>query len=283
LANNIFLVYSTPKAPEREAEYHIWYNHSFLQQVLRERGFLAATRFKLSHVQMDWFPPMTETPHWPYGKDAYLTLYEIDPAEDPRVVFESLAANEKYRQSRDPDADPITWGPQWFYEAITERETKVWLEPRDEHRQGEERPNALFIVPTSPVSPEVEPDYDKWYMTQMNIREPGIVAGTRYKLSAVQCKLDARAPAPRGEWPFGQHSHLMLYELDDIVRAQAALRDRREQGLAAAAARGADAPPPSRNSWMKPWGPLRRADEHIVYEPISYRVTSIWIRDPREI
>ena len=279
MTHNLLLVFASPAEPEREDEFNFWYNTYNLQQVLRVPGVLAGTRYRLSHAQMDWFPPMTITPQWPYGKDSYVCLFEIDIGVSPSELFKALKDDEPARQTHSPDDDPAQFGLQLFYEATTERETQVWLEPGVPEPVGPEdhRPPPIFIVPTTPVSPEMEGEYSKWYVTQMNIRMPGIVAGTRYKLSTVQGMADSRGMVLEGAWPYGQHSHLMIYELSDTLTAANALRARTERARVAAGSGG------GRYSWMAPWGPMRKADEHLVYEPVTNRVRRSWIRDPRAI
>jgi hypothetical protein len=270
--NHILWVESRPKSPEREDEFNVWHNHFQLQQVLKTPGIVAATRYRLSHLQMEWFPPSAITPAWPYGKQfTYLTLFEFDAVADPARVFAHLRDGETSRLSHDPDNDPVEWGEQWFYEAFTEREVSVWQRPEGpapERPDG--HPNHIFVVPISPLSPEVEDDFNRWYIAQGNIRRHGIAAGTRYRLSGTQGSIDSRAPAPSGEWPFGQHSYLMIYELYDAV---AAYNDLRAGVFGPRPADGA-----GRNSWQAPWGSLRRVDEHIVYEPVTHRVTPAWIK-----
>jgi hypothetical protein len=226
--NNILWVTSNPKSPERDDEYNTWYNNVHLFQILKVPGFVAATRYKISSLQMEWFPPAASTPEWPFGKDRYLTIYEIDPATDPRDLFSALRATEKQRYTLDPENEPVAWGEQWFYEAFTEREPSVWLRPEG---PAPEKPNGepfhIFIVPISPLSPELEEDFNKFYIAQGNIRRRGISAGIRYKLSRTQGTIDSRASAPAGEWPFGQHSYLMIYELYDALAAHEALRPAR--------------------------------------------------------
>jgi hypothetical protein len=269
MPNHILWVTSKPKTPEREAEYHNWYNQFHLFQVLNTPGVVAATRYKLSHLQMEWFPPAATFKTWPYGKEhVFVCVYEFDQAADSREVFAALAKSEPDRRSKDPHNDPVDWGEQWFYEAYTEREVSVWLRPGGPSpSKPDGEPNHMFIVPISPISPEVEADFNKYYISQMNVRRPGIAAGIRYKLSRSQGTIDSRIPVAGGDYPFGQHSYLMIYELYDPLLAHHELKPRPRPAGGAGGA-----------SWSAPWGQLRRVDEHIVYEPITYRVTPLLVK-----
>jgi len=271
MPNHILLVYANPKSPDREEEFNTWFNNYFIQQVLRVPGMLAATRYKLARLQMDWFTPMTDVKEWPHGKDTYLTIFEIDSASDPAALFTALRDSAEQRRTRDPDNDPVAWGGQWFYEAFTEREPSVWLRPGGgaPSKPGGE-PNHIFVVPISPLSEEAEEDFNNWYITQGNVRRAGIAAGTRWRLSRTQGTLDSRAPAAGGGWPYGQHTYFMIYELYDPIAAY------NDLGASVRAPRPpAGSQPAGRFSWIAPWGSLRRVDEHLVYEPVTYRVESI--------
>ena len=266
--NHLLLVYANPKSPEREDEFNAWWNNYFLQQVLCVPGFVAATRYKLARLQMDWFPPMTEKPQWPHGKDTYLTVFEIDPSADLAHVFEQLRATELNRITRDPENDPVAWGPQLLYEPFTVREPSVWPRPggpAPERPDGV--PNHIFVVPISPLSADLEDDFNAWYITQGNVRRNGIAAGTRWRLSRTQGVIDSRAPRLQGEYPFGQHLYVMIYELYDAIAAY------NDLGASVRVPRPAGAQGGGRFTWMMPWGGLRRVDEHLVYEPVTYRVT----------
>lgn len=269
MTNNLLWVASRPRAPEREEEFNVWHNHFHLQQVLRTPGIVAATRYKLSHLQMEWFPPAADIPQWPYGKRfTYVTLFEVDPAVHADQVFVDLRDRQQARSTRDPAKDPVEWGEQWFYEAFSEREASVWPQRQPPPRDGS-RANFIFVVPISPLSPELEDDFNRWYISQGNIRRPGFAAGTRYKLSRHQGSIDSRAPVPSGEWPFGQHTYLMVYELQDPLRAYNDLR-----ASVMAPRSGGD-----RYTWLAPWGSLRRVDEHLVYEPVTARTLPAWLKD----
>jgi hypothetical protein len=265
MPNNLLLVHCNPKSPERDEELNSWFNNFHLQQVLKSPGIVAATRYRVSRVQMEWMIPMSRVPEWPYGKHVYLSVYEIERNADPAALFQGLRASEGERQTRDPDGDPVEWGPQLFYEAITEKETSVWLKPAGSKHTGDE-PMAIWVVYSTPL-PGAEAENDNWYLAQGNLRSPGFHSMLRYKLSAAQGTIDSRAPAVESEWPFGQEVNLAIWELDDPLTA--ANSRRRSQGQAV---------PGPRFSWMPPLNTLRRGGEHIIYEPVTNRVTPIWIK-----
>jgi len=266
MPNNILLVTSRPKSPEGDGEYNSWHNNFHIQQMLKLPGFVAATRYRLSHRQMDWFPPAAVTPQYPYGKTyQYLTIYEIDASPAIDEVSSSLQANPQ------GSADgPVEWGEQWLFEAFTRRETTVWLRPEGlEPSKLDHAPNDIFVVPISPLKPELDEDFNRWYIAQANIRRPGFAAGTRYRVSSTQ------PAAPRNVKPdstFGEHTYLMIYELYDPLAAYHDLRSSVERaGLRSGEGGG-------RYSWQMPWALLRKVDEHILYQPVTNRVTPIWLK-----
>ena len=271
MPNHILWVESRPVTAEREDEYNLWYNHFHLHQVLALPGFVAATRYKLSHIQTEWYPPAQNFPAWPYGKEfTHLAIFEIDKHADPQAILEALEAGESTRQSADPENDPVAWGPQWFYESFTEREGPIALKP-DGAIQAKPNgdPNHLFVVPISPVTAEADVEFNRWYMTQVNVRRPGIASSTRYKLSRLQGRIDSRAPEPEGEWPYGQHWYRTIYDMYEPQTAYDNLK------ASLPPPQPADSPPrPRRYSWMAPWP--RLSDEHLIYEPVTYRVTPLW-------
>jgi hypothetical protein len=266
MPNNVLLVSCNPKSAEREEEFNAWFNNFHLQQVLKAPGIVAATRYKVSHVQMEWMIPMAKAPQWPYGKHVYLNIYEIEPRVDAAAVFQALRDAEDQRQTRDPANDPVEWGPQLFYEAITEKETSVWLKPASSKRVSD-APMAIWVVYSTP-QPGAEAENNNWYLAQGNLRGAGFESMLRYKLSRTQGVVDSRAPNSAGEWPFGEEENLAIWELDDPLAAVNSRR--RSQGQAI---------PGPRFTWMPPINTLRRGGEHIIYEPVTNRVTPIWIKD----
>jgi len=268
-SNNILFVYSNPKSPERDEEYNTWFNHFHLQQILKVPGFLAATRYKLSHTQLEWMPPMGQNPAWPHERDRYLSIYEIDRAADPRDLFRALRDTERERVSKDPANDPVEWGGQWFFEAFTHPETSIAFKPPST-RPADAGPCPIWVVTSSPAADEVEDENNRWYTTQVNLRYPGFKSVARFKLSRTQGTIDPRAPQPQGEWPYGRHSYLALWEFDDLIQGTYYRRRAQETGTAM-----------SRYAWTPPLNRLRRADDHIIYDPVTTRVTPIWPR-PRE-
>jgi hypothetical protein len=272
MTNNVWLVYSNPVSPDREEEYNLWYNDFHLRQMLKLPGFVAATRYRISRVQTEWYPPMVNQPEWPYGKDRYLAIYEIDRALDPAEVLATVRDTDKLRLSADPASDPIAWGEQWFFEAYAGRERTFGLRPDTAPASADDdRPHAIWLVPTTPISEEIENEYHKWYNLQGVLRNPGFEAISRYKLSKVQGSIDSRAQAPGGEWPYGRHHYLAIWEVSDLHQAWSSRRRGRDTPRQAGAAA------PQRYAWMANWPSLHHADEHIFYEPVTRRAVSPWL------
>jgi hypothetical protein len=184
--SNILIVHSSPKTSDREEEYNLWYNDFHLRQILKLPGFVAITRYKLSRVQTEWYPPMVDVPEWPYGRHSYLAIYEIDRNANPQAVFAAALEHEASRHSADPGSDPIAWGEQWFFEAYADREYCFGLSESQAVRATDEHPLPIWLVPTTPISNELENDYHKWYSFQGVLRNDGFESVVRYKLSGVQ-------------------------------------------------------------------------------------------------
>jgi hypothetical protein len=111
MPNHILWVESRPISPDREDEYNLWYNHFHLHQVLALPGFVAATRYRLSPIQTEWYPPKRDVAEWPFGKEfTHLAIFEIDLHADLPAVFAALSKTESERASANPDADPVVWG-----------------------------------------------------------------------------------------------------------------------------------------------------------------------------
>jgi hypothetical protein len=229
------------------------------------------TRYKLSRVQTEWYPPMVDTPEWPYGRDPYLAIYEVDRSIEPAALFEVIHANDRLRQSNAPEHDPIAWGEQWFFEAYAGRETPFALPPESPAPPDRDlHPQSIWLVPTTPISDEIENEYHKWYSFQSVLRNDGFESVARYKLSRVQGTIDARAAPPQGEWPFGRHTFLAVWEVSNVLRAYNSRRRPRE--LPRGQATGGP-----RYPWMAVWPSLHKADEHLFYEPITRRIISPWL------
>lgn len=267
---DLLLVYSSPKSPEREAEYNQWYNQFHLRQMLKVHGIVGVTRYILSRVQTEWYPPMKDHPEWPYGTHPYLAIYEIDRQVGIDAVLDGIRSTEDLRHSADPDEDPVTWGEQWFYEMYAQRERPFSLDVASLPPADDDHPRALWLVPTTPLSPEGENEYHKWYNLQAVLANDGFEAVARYRLSRTQGRIDSRAPEPEGEWPHGQHHYLALWDVSDVYRAWSSRRRGREAMLAR---EGGSRP---RYPWMADWPSLHHADAHIFYEPITRRVPSPW-------
>ena len=91
-------------------------------------------------------------------------------------------------------------------------------------------PNYMFIVPSTPLSPDIEDAYNQWYTNdhiQQVLQVEGVVAATRYKLASVQ-----------GDWldmadyPFGQDRYIVVYEVDEAADPAVVLRAIRDAGSA---------------------------------------------------
>ncbi|HEX5368346.1 MAG TPA: hypothetical protein VFY10_02925, partial [Dehalococcoidia bacterium] len=251
-------------------EYNLWYNDFHIRQILKLPGFVAVTRYKLSRVQTEWYPPMSQVPEWPYGRHSYLAIYEIDRTADPAGVFANLQSTESLRQSVEPSADPVEWGEQWFYEAYAGREYPFGL-GQPSVPVSNERPLPIWLVPTTPISDEIENEYHKWYSFQGVLRNEGFESVSRYKLSGVQGRIDSRAPEVTGSWPFNHHTFLAVWEVSDVLTAYTSRR--RPRDIPAAPGRT----PGPRYPWMAVWPSLHHADEHIFYEPITRRIVSPWL------
>ncbi len=127
MATNLLWVASRPKSPERDEEYNVWYNDFRLQQMLKLPGVLAATRYRLAHLQMEWFPPAAVTPAWPYGKEfTYVALYDLDAAVDPRELWARMQQRDPAGMLPRPEDEPAEFDTPWFYEAFTGREASAW-------------------------------------------------------------------------------------------------------------------------------------------------------------
>jgi hypothetical protein len=101
----VLVVLSSPSSPEKEEEYHRWYDEVHLPDVLKVPGFVAARRYRLSDAQIG----EAAVP----GGHRFLALYEIE-AEDPAQVLDALgqAAAEGRLPLSDAlgmDPRPVTW------------------------------------------------------------------------------------------------------------------------------------------------------------------------------
>jgi hypothetical protein len=259
--NNILLVYSSPRSKECEEEYNAFFDFFYTQCMLSVPGLVAATRYRLSNQQMEWILPASREPRWPFGLEhTYLTVYETDPAVAASEIFDGMRESPAAKTVRNPDEVPVVWGPQWFYEPITKRETSARLKPKEDDETA--KPTHIWVVPNSPLSEDVELANNYWYTTQSNLQYPGFLSVTRYRLGPVQ------RPRNGGEtaWPHGRHTQLALWELNDL--STAAQHRRR--------AYHAGASFPS-YSWIPPIGELRKADDHVIYEALTNRVRPIFL------
>ncbi len=76
MAETLFLAFSNPADPDKEAEFNEWYEHTHIPQLLEHvPGLVSAQRFRLESAQL---------PH------RYLAIYEVDG--EPDAVMKDLGA-----------------------------------------------------------------------------------------------------------------------------------------------------------------------------------------------
>jgi hypothetical protein len=78
MSNGVYVVYSEPVSPEREAEYNNWYDKVHLGQVCEVPGIKAATRYRLNGDG------------GPVSLPPYLAIYEIDSDDPAECVNEIM-------------------------------------------------------------------------------------------------------------------------------------------------------------------------------------------------
>ena len=104
------LVVLTQPDPEREDEFNEWYDDIHLPEVLAVPGINAATRYRVSDVQVRGMDP----------SHRYLSIYEVD-GDDPRQLLRTLfGAADGMAMS---DAMDLTTARAFIYEEITPRRT----------------------------------------------------------------------------------------------------------------------------------------------------------------
>lgn len=89
---SVLMVYSDPSSPEAEAEYNRWYQDVHLPEVIDVPGFVAASRYRVTAVNMLGEP-------WVVSQ-RYLAVYELD-RQDPEQIAASHA--ELTRRVREGD------------------------------------------------------------------------------------------------------------------------------------------------------------------------------------
>jgi len=260
MTNNILLAYSRPRSGELDEEYNAFFDFFYTQCMLSVPGVVAATRYRLSHQQMEWIRPASQEPRWPFGLEhTYLTVYEIEPSASAEDIFDGMRESAGAKTVRNPDQVPVVWGPQWFYTPITSRETSARLKPKENDEAA--TPTHIWVVPNSPLSEDVELANNLWYTTQSNLQYPGFLSVTRYRLGPVQQPGDVGETA----WPHGRHTQLALWELSDLPTAAHHRRKAYEAGASF-----------PNYPWIPPIRELRKADDHIIYQAITNRVQPIF-------
>ncbi|HEX5368120.1 MAG TPA: hypothetical protein VFY10_01755 [Dehalococcoidia bacterium] len=264
LGNNLLLAYSKPRARENEQEFNDFFDYFYTQCMLDVAGIRTATRYRLSHQQMEWILPASREPLWPFGQEhTYLTVYEVDPSVGAEALFDAMHASPAFSMLRNPDDVPVVWGAQWLFEPITRRELSARLKPSE---NGQElKPTHIWVVPNTPRSKEVESANNHFYTTQSNLQYTGFLSVTRYRLASLQRPDMTTNSAPPDPWPHGRHSQLALWELYDLAKAMHHRRSANEAGASF-----------PRYSWMPPIRDLRSADDHVIYEAITSRVEPIF-------
>jgi hypothetical protein len=80
MPRSVFVVFTRPASPEREADYNEWYDNTHLPEVLALPGLSAAARYKASPAQAKGMEP----------SHPYLSIYEIDG--DPQQAIDTMMA-----------------------------------------------------------------------------------------------------------------------------------------------------------------------------------------------
>ena len=75
MAKGIIHVETRPSSPEREQDYHTWYNEVHIPELVALDGFVSARRFR---------PADADAP--------YLALYEIE-GDDLQAILDNMVAN----------------------------------------------------------------------------------------------------------------------------------------------------------------------------------------------
>jgi hypothetical protein len=172
----------------REEDFQRWYDDQHVPDVMRVPGFVTGQRLRLSAIQHK-APPFPQR---------YFAIYDLE-TEDLAGLNAEIVRRVGGPEMPMSDAiappvvrfflDPVT--PRWVTDAA-----RVNVPPKNRH---------MMCVMTSPA-PGKEAEFTRWYDEQHIpdlLRLPGLVAGQRFRLSAVQQK------AP----PFPQ-TYLAFYELD---------------------------------------------------------------------
>ncbi len=112
---SVLMVYSDPSSPEADAEYNRWYHETHLPEVIDVPGFVAATRYRVTPVNMLDEP-------WVVSQQ-YLAVYELDRS-DPDGIAESHAELSRRVRDRDRMQMSAALGPgpiTRYYARISDR------------------------------------------------------------------------------------------------------------------------------------------------------------------
>ena len=109
MPKGILIAQSSPVSPDREAEYHRWYDEEHIPDILRIPGFVSARRYRVRDTGRIKAAPSTPT---------YLTIYEVE-SDDLDATLNELSARSadgRVRRSNTvrTDPPPITT----FYELL---------------------------------------------------------------------------------------------------------------------------------------------------------------------
>jgi hypothetical protein len=87
MARGIYLVFSKPVSPERDAEYNEWYDNVHVPDCLKVPGWMSATRY----VRSDAGGPQDSDP---LEGRRYLTVYDFEAASlgDPLDAVKTVSA-----------------------------------------------------------------------------------------------------------------------------------------------------------------------------------------------
>jgi hypothetical protein len=80
MPKHVFLVRTGPSSPERTDEYNDWYDNVHLPDLLKVKGVVGASRYRVAKAQQGGAP---------VSGPQYLAIYEVD-IEDVQDFFEDM-------------------------------------------------------------------------------------------------------------------------------------------------------------------------------------------------
>jgi hypothetical protein len=110
--SSVLMVYSDPSSPDLEDEYNRWYHETHLPEVIDVPGFVAASRYRVTAVNMLNEP-------WVVSQ-RYLAVYELDRS-DP----EQIAASHAELSRRVREGDRMGMSPSLGAGPITRYYTRI--------------------------------------------------------------------------------------------------------------------------------------------------------------